>query len=300
MFGTVPVISTRVFSVMPDKFRDRSKRVPGSAPRFHSVDGFLEGPSFDRDGNLWVVDIPFGRIFRINPRGEWELVTQYDGEPNGLKIHKDGRIFIADYKNGVMVLDPKVGTVKPLLQWRHTERLRGVNDLFFSSKGDLYFTDQGLSSMSDPTGRVYRHTAEDKLECMLYNGISPNGIVLSPAEDILYIGMTVAANVWRMQPTADGSAKVRMHTQMICGGVDGMAVDEQSNLVVCNVGLGIIWIFDKTGMPTHRINSCGGANMTNIAYGGADRKTLYITDSDKGQILVADMVVPGTIMFSHM
>lgn len=54
--------------------------------------------SFDRAGNLYVTDIPFGRVFRISPAGEWTLVTEYDGWPNGLKIHKDGRIFITDYK----------------------------------------------------------------------------------------------------------------------------------------------------------------------------------------------------------
>lgn len=52
---------------------------------------FLEGPSFDRDGNLWVADIPWGRIFRIDPKGGVELAAEYDGEPNGLKFHADGR-----------------------------------------------------------------------------------------------------------------------------------------------------------------------------------------------------------------
>src|SRR5204863_238017 len=62
---------------------------------------FLEGPSFDREGNLWVVDIPWGRIFRIDPKGAVELAVQYDGEPNGLKFHPDGRAFIADYRRGL-------------------------------------------------------------------------------------------------------------------------------------------------------------------------------------------------------
>ena len=69
------------------------------------MDSFLEGPSFDRKGNLYCVDIPFGRVFRVDLRGRWELVVQYDGWPNGLKLHKDGRVFIADYKRGLMLLD---------------------------------------------------------------------------------------------------------------------------------------------------------------------------------------------------
>lgn len=300
MFGSVPVIRSEVFSVLPDKFRKDQPKKAKKSPRFHVVDSFLEGPSFDRDGNLWIVDIPHGRIFKISPKGEWDLVVQYDGEPNGLKIHKDGRIFVADYQHGILVLDPKTARTEPLIEWRHTERLRGVNDLVFASNGDLYFTDQGLTSLSDPTGRVYRYTAAGKLECLLYNAPSPNGIVLSPKEDWLYIAMTVTSSVWRMPPSADGSAKVRIHTQMVCGGADGLAVDEDGNVVIANVGMGLLWLVDKRGMPLHRIDSCGGNLATNIAYSPSDRKQLYITDSEHGRILVADMPVAGQKLYSHM
>ena len=299
-FAPPPVIKTEVFAELPKKFRDPSKRKPKSAPRFHSVDSFLEGPSFDRDGNLYMVDIPFGRIFRMSPKGEFELVIQYDGEPNGLKIHKDGRIFIGDYKNGVMILDPKTAKIEPLLEWRHTERLRGINDLVFASNGDLYFTDQGLTGFQDPTGRVYRYTSQGHLECLLYNAPSPNGIALSPKDDVLYIAMTCAASVWRMQPTGDGSSKVRLFTQMVCGGADGMAVDEAGNVVVANVQMGRLWLIDKRGEPIYRIESCGGDLSTNVAYGGPERKTLYITDSENGRILVANMPTPGKVLYSHL
>jgi len=297
VFGSVPAIKAEVYTTLPAGLRKRP--LSRKSPRFH-VDCFLEGPSFDRDGNLWVVDIPAGRILRINPKGEWEIAAEYEGEPNGLKIHKDGRIFVADYRNGIMVLDPKSGRIEPLIEWRHTEKLRGVNDLTFASNGDLYFTDQGLTSLSDPTGRVYRCTAGGKLECLLYNAPSPNGIVLSPREDVLYVAMTVAASVWRMQPTGDGSAKVRVHTQMICGGADGLAVDEAGNLVIANVGLGMLWIVDNRGLPLYRIDGCGGNLATNIAYGGPDRKRLYITDSEHGRILVANMPVAGQKLYSHL
>ena len=56
------------------------------------TDCFIEGPSFDADGNLFIVDIPFGRIFRISPDRKWTLVIEYEGWPNGLKIDARGRI----------------------------------------------------------------------------------------------------------------------------------------------------------------------------------------------------------------
>ncbi len=116
-FKQPELIKAEMFMSTPQKFRARG-RTPWSDHNRQGaeVDSFLEGPSFDRAGNLYFVDIPFGRVFRITSRGEWELVTRYDGWPNGLKLHKDGRIFIADYRRGLMVLDPGRGTVEPLLE----------------------------------------------------------------------------------------------------------------------------------------------------------------------------------------
>jgi len=99
-------LTTRVFAELPREFRTHyGKSEWGAANKpGQRVDSFLEGPSFDRAGYLYVTDIPYGRIFRISPAGQWELVVQYDGWPNGLKIHRDGRIFIADYRRGILVL----------------------------------------------------------------------------------------------------------------------------------------------------------------------------------------------------
>ena len=157
-FQAPPVVQTEVFSSVPDKLRKKGQPAswidanhPGSG-----IDCFLEGPAFDRAGNLYMVDIPFGRILRMSPKGEFDVAAEYDGWPNGLAIHQDGRIFIADYKHGIMVLDPKSGKVEPWLTHCFSESFKGVNDLTFALNGDLYFTDQGQTGSHDPTGRVYR------------------------------------------------------------------------------------------------------------------------------------------------
>ena len=110
MFAKPPDIETRVFASLPDKFR-RSARSDWAhiQMRGRELDSFLEGPSFDLEGNLYVVDIPFGRVFRISPDGNWTLVVEYDGEPNGLKFDREGRMFIADHKHGIMQVDPITG-----------------------------------------------------------------------------------------------------------------------------------------------------------------------------------------------
>src|SRR3546814_891874 len=114
----------------------------------------LEGPSFDRDGNLYCVDLPNGRIFRIYPSGKFELVAEYDGWPNGLKIHRDGRIFVADFKHGILTVDPDNGKVRPYLERAGLEHFKALNDLFFASNGDLYFTDQGMTGRASCRERV--------------------------------------------------------------------------------------------------------------------------------------------------
>ena len=157
-------LPAEVWTTIPDEFR-RTGAVPDWAmgnKQGEPTDCFLEGPSFDRDGNLYVTDIPFGRVFRISPDGQWTLITEYDGWPNGLKLHKDGRIFITDYKRGIMQLDPANGEVTPVLTNRRSESFRGTNDLVFDSNGIMYFTDQGQTGMHDPTGRVYRYNLENQ------------------------------------------------------------------------------------------------------------------------------------------
>src|SRR5262249_28040558 len=180
-------------------------------------------------GNLYVTDIPFGRIFRISPAGEWTLVTQYDGWPNGLKIHKDGRVFITDYKRGIVLLDPASGKVKPLIETRASESFKGVNDLFFAANGDLYFTDQGQTGLHDPTGRVYRYDTAGKLSQLVNTVPSPNGLVMNKSETVLYVGVTRGNAVWRLPLMADGMAsKVGLFIPMTGGpaGPGGGGADE--------------------------------------------------------------------------
>ena len=116
------LIETRVFSAMPDHFRRKGVRTDWAEANRpgQPTDCFIEGPSFDADGNLYIVDIPFGRIFRISPDGQWSLVTEYDGWPNGLKIHSDGRILVADYMHGIMELDVKTCRMQKVLTARNS------------------------------------------------------------------------------------------------------------------------------------------------------------------------------------
>ena len=302
-FAAPPTIATTVFTRLPDEFRKPRRTAWSDANRQgREVDSFLEGPSFDRSGDLYVTDIPYGRIFRISPHGEWAQIAEYDGWPNGLKIHRDGRIFITDYKNGIVQLDPVRGQVTPVLESVGSEGFKGVNDLVFAASGDLYFTDQGQTGLQDPTGRVYRYSASGVLSCLVDTIPSPNGIVIDPGMTHLLIAVTRAQQVWRIPLQKSGIvAKVGVFAQLHggLGGPDGMALDEDGCLFVAHTGFGSIWRLSRFAEPILRIKSCAGISTTNLAFGGPERKSLFITESETGSILRAELEVPGQALFSH-
>lgn len=303
MYPAPPAVVARPFVVMPDDIKVVGRRSEWADVQFGGapVPTFLEGPSFDREGNLWVVDIPWGRLIKVTPQGKASVEAEYDGEPNGLKFHKDGRAFITDHKNGIMVFDPATGRVEPYLDRVLLQRFKGVNDLIFAGNGDLYFTDQGQTGLHDPSGCLYRLRTDGTLDCILRGIPSPNGLVLNKAENAVLLAVTRANAIWRVPLMRDGTAsKVGTFIQMSGGsGPDGLAIDDEDNLVVCHVGLGSVWLFSHLGEPLLRIKSPEGHLTTNCAFGGPDNKTIFITESKTGTILCADLPVAGRRMYSH-
>jgi gluconolactonase len=291
------VRETEVFTRLPERYRRTPVRSSwadanrGGQP----VDSFLEGPVFDAHGNLFVTDIPFGRIFRIDAQGEWEQVAEWDGEPNGAQFLNERELVVADYRNGLMAVDVESGAVRPFLDRRNSERFKGVNDLVFDSRGNLYFTDQGQTGLHDPTGRLYRLRTDGRLDLLLANVPSPNGVALSSDERVLYLAVTRANQVWRVPLLEDGSvSKVSaFFTSYGPSGPDGLAVDQAGRLIVANPGLGYAWVLNHRAEPEIVLRSCAGTSLTNVAFGGPDRKTLYCTESVTGTVLRATLDQPG-------
>lgn len=199
-----------------------------------------------------------------------------------------------------MRLDPGSGTVVPVLETRRSESFKGVNDLVFASNGDLYFTDQGQTGLHDATGRVYRLRVDGRLDLLIGTVPSPNGIALNLPETQVYIAVTRANAVWRLPLMADGDVSKAGHWIQLSGGLagpDGMALDDEGGLAVAHIGTGV-WRFDPLGRPTHWIAAEGRA-ITNVVYGGPDRRSLFIVDSSRGCILRAEMPVSGRVPYAH-
>ena len=289
-------IETEVFAEVPQRLRKRGtppeRLAAGKSPT--PAGCFLEGPAFDRAGNLYVVDLAFGRIFLITEKGEFQIVAEYEGEPNGLAIHKDGRVFIADHKLGILSLQD--GKIVPVVSRYHQQGFKGVNDLTFDANGNLYFTDQGVTDLADPSGCVYRYTADGVLHRLANRIPSPNGIVFE--KNLLYVAVTRANAVWRLPFAPDGTVvRMGVYLQLSGGrGPDGMALDESGGLAVAHPDMGAVWIFSHRGEPLYRVQSCASDMVTNLAYHGNE---IYITDSGSGSILRARVPTLGRALFSH-
>ena len=127
MFAPPPVIDTKVYADINAQhgITDHPSEWAGLLFGRPDTQSFLEGPAFDLDGNLWLVDLARGRLFRISPDGEVVVAAEYEGEPNGLVFHKDGFGLIADHYHGIMHLDPVSGKSPPTACATETSAFRG-------------------------------------------------------------------------------------------------------------------------------------------------------------------------------
>lgn len=296
MFYLDPPVRLRaeVHATLPERWtKPKSSTWSDVNASGRTLGSFLEGPCFDRNGNLFVVDIPFGRIFMLTPRGRFELYCSYEGWPNGLKILGE-RILVADHKQGLVEVRPD-GGVAVLVDGYRGERFRGLNDLTLADGGWVYMTDQGQSGLQETSGAVYRwHFPTGRLERVLSNIPSPNGLAFSPDRSRLFVAVTRTNTIWRLPFLRDGgTSKVGVFLNLSGGGgPDGLSVDADGGLVVAQPGLGVLR-FDAVGRLTHFVEVPEGASASNIAFGKADPNSLYITDSAACRILKVDMPFPG-------
>lgn len=205
-----------------------------------------------------------------------------------------------------MELDPASGKVTKALGDADTESFKSCNDLHFGRDGALYFTDQGQTGLQDSSGRVWKWQMETgRLECLIDKVPSPNGLVLDLAEHVLFLAVTRANAVWRLPISPSGRVnKAGLFIQFSGGraGPDGLALTADGGVVVCQTGMGLIWVHNVLGQPIAVVRSSRGLGTTNCAFGGPDGRTLFITESDSGSILKAEfpesLGIKGAPVFS--
>jgi gluconolactonase len=252
------------------------------------VPTYCEGIVFDHDGNGYVSHDRF--ITRVAPDGTTSTWAE-PGGPNGHKVLADGTHVVCNFtpKDPAMTAMLLYGPDGKLLRKLSTEcdgkPLRGPNDLSLDvPNGGFYFTDPGGSSKEKPIGTVHYVTRDGKTLLVAEGLAFPNGIVLTPdgktlllAESqknrvlsypVLEAGKVGPPKVYCDLPTKSG--------EQIDNQPDGMCLDAAGNLYVAHYGMRQVQVVGPTGKVIRRYPG-GNLTTSNVAFGGPDMATLYVT-----------------------
>lgn len=261
---------------------------------------FTEGPVWinDGDGYLLFSDPNNNVIYRLTPDGEVQVYlakSGYAGEDigeyhqpgsNGLAVDAQGRLTICQHGNRRVVRIEKNGLTTVLADRYNGRRLNSPNDLAYRSDGALFFTDPpfGLPKSHDDARREQPHfgvysVQEGRVQLLATNFTGPNGLAFSPDEKFLYVGNWDDRKkvVFRYPVKADatlGRGELFQDLTAAPGNdaIDGIKVDQHGNVYVS--GPGGLWIFDANGLHLGTIRV--PEHPHNMAWGGSDRRTLYL------------------------
>lgn len=289
-------LTATLWSALPDEMHHRGApsawaKMTRPGQQMHS---FLEAAFFDAEGNLWLSDVPYGRVFRISPSGDWRLMHQIDGEPHAMRLAPDGRHIAVDYKHGLIELTGEdsfdvisTGAPTPFL---------GLSDMAYGPDGALWFTDSGRTSLSDPQGRVYRwHNGDLRLvlDCVPYS----NGIAVSPDNAWVYVAATRANQVWKFSTRLPetGAPMVGTYLQLSGGlGPDGLACNGNGWLAVAQAQAGRAYVYDALGDLIAEVRLPRGLWTTSVTFDPADPNRLIIVEAQFGCIFTCQIETPRT------
>jgi gluconolactonase len=264
----------------------------------------VEGPVWI-DGSLYVSHIqegvaapPPARILKITGTTAEEFLL--DAGTNGLAVNAMGNIVGARHTTGdIATLNLGTKAFTPVAGQYMSARFNSPNDLAIRRDGNIYFSDpdfQAPSSRPQNQTRVYRVSPTGMVSVVDANLSNPNGVTLSLDENTLYVA--TSGNTYRYPVMADGS--VGSGTMMNgVPGSDGMVIDCAGNLYLTDGNGHRVVVVTSTGgaVGTISMGIPNEANPTNVAFGGADRRRLYITTRGSGAngagLYYIDLNLPG-------
>ena len=248
----------------------------------------IEGPAVDAAGTLYVVNhLRAGTIGKVAAGAtRSELFAELPQGSIGVSIRfgADRRMYLADYKNhNVFVFD--AGASVPRLYF-HSGQFNQPNDMALARDGTLYASDPHwrrrdgqvwrIMPGADGLGRGAPMTSERKLG-------TTNGIDLSPDESTLYVAESETREIWAYRVDGDRLAAPRLVKKFSDVSLDGIRTDVDGRIYVARILKGTVVVLAPDGRELREIRLTA-AEPTNLAFGGADGRTVYVTQRKGGFI----------------
>jgi len=242
---------------------------------------FTEGPTCDKEGNVFFTDQPNDRIMKWSVEGKLSTFLQPAGRANGMFFDAQGQLIAcADEQNELWSITTN-GTHTVLAQKFDGKLLNGPNDVWVHPSGAMYFTDPYYQrpwwehkQPPQPSQQVYRLAADRKTVTKLTDDlVQPNGIIGTADGKRLFVADIKAGKTYAYDIAPAGSLTGK---KLFCElGSDGMTLDSEGNLYLTGKG---VLVFDKSGKQIEHIEV--PENWTaNVSFGGKDHRTLFITAS---------------------
>ena len=255
----------------------------------------IEGPAVGPDGHLYVVNhVREGTIGRVQANadgsGSAELFVELPqgSTGNGIRFDHAGTMYVADYSGhnilGINLQDGGIRTVT------HEPRMHQPNDIAMAPNGALYASDP---NWQDNSGQLWRIDTDGSTHLLEAGMGTTNGVEVSPDGKQLYVNESVQRKVWAYDLLPDGGiANKRLLIEFPDHGLDGMRSDAQGNLYMTRHGAGTVAVVSPQGQLIREIK-LKGSKPSNIAFGGADGRTAYVTLQDRGAIETFRVDHPG-------
>ncbi len=283
---------------------------------------FPEGPVAMPDGSVLLVEMMRQQLTRVMPDGEKQVVAKIEGGPNGAAIGPDGHCYICNnggfnyvvsddghirphgrydhYTGGsIQRVDLSTGQVETLYTHCRKVALTGPNDLVFDIFGGFYFSDHGKSydRLLDRGAVFYALADGSAIREVVFPMITTNGVGLSPDGKTLYATETETGRLWAWPILSPGNVAKEPWPSPSGGRFigcatgyqrfDSLAVEANGNICVGSLVRGGISVFAPEG-GLIEFHEAPEGYCTNIAFGGPDMRTAYITLSGYGELLEVD------------
>lgn len=261
---------------------------------------FPEGPAFDREDDLYVVNLQNGEITKITSQGGKSLFVNTGGRPNGAAFHRDETLWVCDAgRKAILRISPR-GDIETVADECEGQEFQGPNDIVFDREGNAYFTDPVGSNLDHRIGCVYFLPRGGKVVQVDNELAFPNGITLSRDESWLYYAETNTRAIHRARRRDDGTLGPRATFVQLPedgAGPDGMAFDDKGRLYVSHFGRGVIHVVEPDGTISAELPA-GGKNPTNLAFGGPYRTSIYITEAETNSVYRLEVGAKGQKLFA--